>query len=49
MVVPCTVVLTAESLNKHTNKQFITVQDRDDNLFYIVIDYDAPVNEEEDA
>lgn len=34
--------------DKHTNKQFITVQDRDGNLFYIVIDYDAPVNEEEE-
>lgn len=34
--------------DKHTNKQFITVQDREGNLFYIVIDYDAPVNEEEE-
>lgn len=34
--------------DKETNKQFITVQDRDGNTFYIVIDYDSPVNEEEE-
>ena len=34
--------------DKYTNKQFITVQDRDGNTFYIVIDYDSPLNEEEE-
>ena len=34
--------------DKETNKQFITVQDRDGNTFYIVIDYDSPVGEEEE-
>ncbi len=34
--------------DKATNKQFITVQDRDGNTFYIVIDYDSPVGEDEE-
>lgn len=34
--------------DKATNKQFITIQDRDGNTFYIVIDYDSPVSEEEE-
>ena len=34
--------------NKDTHKQFITVEGRDGNIFYIVIDYDAPMNEEEE-
>ena len=34
--------------SKDTHKQFITVEGRDGNIFYIVIDYDAPVNEEEE-
>ena len=34
--------------NKDTHKQFITVEGRDGNIFYIVIDYDAPVNEDEE-
>ena len=34
--------------DKATNKQFITIQGRGGSPFYIVIDYDAPVNEEEE-
>ena len=32
--------------DEHTNKQFITVQTAGGNTFYIVIDYDKPVDEE---
>lgn len=32
--------------DEHTNKQFITVQTSGGNMFYIVIDYDKPVDEE---
>lgn len=32
--------------DKYTNKQFIVVQDRDGNTFYMVIDYDKPLDEE---
>ena len=32
--------------DEHTNKQFITVQTSGGNTFYIVIDYDKPVDEE---
>ena len=31
--------------DEHTNKQFITVQTSGGNTFYIVIDYDKPVDE----
>ena len=34
--------------DKETHKQFITVEGRNGNTFYIVIDYDAPVNEQEE-
>lgn len=34
--------------DKHTNKQFITLQTGGGSTFYIVIDYDKPVNEEEE-
>ena len=34
--------------DQDAHKQFITIQDRDGNTFYIVIDYDSPVNEEEE-
>ena len=34
--------------SKDTHKQFITVEGRDGNIFYIVIDYDAPVNGKEE-
>lgn len=34
--------------DKATNKQFITITDREGNSFYLVIDYDSPVSEDEE-
>lgn len=34
--------------DKATNKQFINIQTKNGNTFYIVIDYDAPINDEEE-
>ena len=34
--------------DKATNKQFITIQTKNGNTFFIVIDYDAPINEDEE-
>lgn len=34
--------------DKDTHKQFITVEGRNGNTFYIVIDYDSPVNDKEE-
>ena len=31
-----------------TNKQFVTLETKDGTVFYLVIDYDSPVNEEEE-
>ena len=34
--------------DKNTNKQFITVQTRNGEIFYIIIDYDKPTDEDGD-
>lgn len=34
--------------DKATNKQFMTLETKDGTVFYLVIDYDSPVNEEEE-
>lgn len=34
--------------DKATNKQFITIQTKNGNTFFIIIDYDAPINDEEE-
>lgn len=34
--------------DKATNKQFVTLETKDGTVFYLVIDYDSPANEEEE-
>ena len=34
--------------DKATNKQFVTLETKDGAVFYLIIDYDSPVNEEEE-
>ena len=34
--------------DKESNKQFITVQDRNGNIFYIIVDYEATVDESQE-
>ena len=34
--------------DKATNKQFVTLETKDGTVFYLVIDYDSPVNKEEE-
>ena len=34
--------------DKATNKQFVTLETKDGTVFYLIIDYDSPVNEEEE-
>ena len=42
-------VVTRDLLyDKATNKQFVTLETKDGTVFYLVIDYDSPVNEEEE-
>ena len=42
-------VVTRDLLyDKTTNKQFVTLETKDGTVFYLVIDYDSPVNEEEE-
>ncbi len=42
-------VVTRDLLyDKATNKQFVTLETKDGAVFYLVIDYDSPVNEEEE-
>ncbi len=42
--------ITAEDIRYDAvaNRQFITIEDRDGNVFYLIIDYDEPVNESEE-
>ena len=35
--------------DKHTNKQFITVETRNGHTLYLVIDYDKPLDEDGDC
>ena len=42
-------VITRDLLyDKATNKQLVTLETKDGTVFYLVIDYDSPVNEEEE-
>ena len=42
-------VVTRDLLyDKATNKQFVTLETKDGTVFYLVIDYDSPINEEEE-
>ena len=42
-------VVTRDLLyDKATNKQFVTLETKDGTVFYLIIDYDSPVNEEEE-
>ena len=43
---PSVVIYDGTAYSAATNKQFITVQSKNGNTFYLVIDYDKPIDEE---